>query len=183
MQCFAPARHVVIRTDLTTAREQEQVAETLGRLSGQTPMPVYEDAQYRQYELPTFAGSCRPFVYLGKGWYDVECNDNGLRRWGSADNTIWLVNPYDTPIHVTLALTVASYETSRVVELWHDRRLIMRWDVRRPVRTYRIGLTVPPGQNRSRLRTPTAYEPRSRRELSIAALNVRIADYVMSPQP
>lgn len=183
MQCFAPVRHVVIRTDLTTAREQEQVAETLGRLIGQTPMPVYEDAQYRRYELPTFAGSCRPFVYLGKGWYDVERNDNGLHRWGSADDTIWLVNPYDTPIHVTLALTVASYETSRVVELWHDRRLIARWDAQCPVRIYHIGLTVPPGQNRLLLHTSTTHDPQSQRELSIAALNVRIADYVVSPQP
>jgi len=179
MQCFAPVRHVVVRTDLTTAREQEQVAETLGRLIGHAPTPVYEDAQYRRYELPRFADACRPFVYAGKGWDDVERNDNGRHRWGSADNTIWLVNPYDTPIHMTLALTLASYETARPVELWHDRRLIARWDAPRPAHTYRIGLTVPPGQTRLRLRAPTTYDPQSRRALSIAALKVRIADYVL----
>jgi hypothetical protein len=179
MQCFAPVRHVVVRADLTTAREQEQVAETIGRLIGHALTPEYEDAQYRWYELPMFAEACHPFVYAGKGWYDVERNDNGLHRWGSADNTIWLVNPYDTPIHMTLALTLASYETARPVELWHDRRLIARWDAPRPAHTYRIGLTVPPGQTRLRLRAPTTYDPQSRRELSIAALKVRIADYVL----
>ena len=44
---------------------------------------------------------------------------------------------------MTLALTLASYETTRPVELWHDRRLIARWDVQRPVRTYRLGVTAP----------------------------------------
>jgi len=179
MQCFAPVRHVVVRTDLTTAREQEQLEETLRRLVGQALTPEYEDAQYRGYELPLFAEACRPFVYAGKGWYDVERNDNGLHRWGSADNTIWLVNPYDTPIYTALALTLASYETARPVELWHDRRLIARWEAPRPVRTYRIGVTVPPGQTRLRLRAPTTYDPQSRRALSIAALKVRIADYVL----
>ena len=80
---------------------------------------------------------------------------------------------------MTLALTLASYETARPVELWHDRHLIARWDVQRPVRTYRIGVTAPPGQTRLRLRAPTTYDPQSRRELSIAALKVRIADYVL----
>ncbi|MBO9326618.1 MAG: hypothetical protein J7463_14970, partial [Roseiflexus sp.] len=179
MQCFAPVRHVVVRTDLTTAREQEQVAETLRMLIGHVPTPEYEDAQYRWYELPLFANACRPFVYAGKGWDSVERNDNGLHRWGSADNTLWLVNPYDTPIHMTLALTLASYETPRPVELWHDQRLIAHWDVQRPVRTYRTGLTVPPGQTQLRLHAPTTFDPQSRRELSIAALKVRIADYVL----
>jgi hypothetical protein len=66
---------------------------------------------------------------------------------------------------------------TRPVELWLDRRLIARWDVQRPVRTYRIGVTAPPGQTRLRLRTPTTYDPQSRRELSIAALKVQLADY------
>ena len=183
MQCFAPVRHVVVRTDLTTAREQEQVAETLGRLIGHAPTPVYEDAQYRRYELPRFADACRPFVYAGKGWDDVERNDNGRHRWGSADNAIWLVNPYDAPIHVTLALTLASYETARPVELWQDRRLIARWEAPRSVRTYRIGVTAPPGQTRLRLRAPTTYDPQSRRDLSIVALNIHITGYTLNSQP
>jgi hypothetical protein len=122
-------------------------------------------------------------VYAGKGWYDVERNDNGLHRWGSADNTIWLVNPYDTPIYTALALTLASYETARPVELWHDRRLIARWEAPRPVRTYRIGVTVPPGQTRLRLRAPTTYDPQSRRDLSIVALNIHITGYTLNSQP
>ncbi len=117
-----------------------------------------------------------PWVALGRGWYAAEYADSIAYRWGSADNTIWLVNPYDTPIYMTLALTLASYETTRPVELWHDRRLIARWDVQRPVRTYRLGVTAPPGQTRLRLRAPTTYDPQSRRALSIAALKVQLAD-------
>jgi hypothetical protein len=118
-----------------------------------------------------------PWVTLGRGWYAAEYTDSIAYRWGSADNTLWLVNPYDTPIHMTLALTLASYETARPVELWHDRRLIARWDVQRPMRTYRIGVTAPPGQTRLRLRAPTTYDPQSQRELSVIALKVQLADY------
>ena len=118
-----------------------------------------------------------PWVALGRGWYAAEYAGSSAHRWGSADNTLWLVNPYDTPIHMTLALTLASYETARPVELWHDRRLIARWDVQRPMRTYRIGVTAPPGQTRLRLRAPTTYDPQSQRELSVTALKVQLADY------
>jgi len=119
----------------------------------------------------------RPWVALGRGWYATEYAGSLAYRWGSANNTLWLVNPYDTPIHMTLALTLASYETARPVELWHDRRLIARWDVQRPMRTYRIGVTAPPGQTRLRLRAPTTYDPQSQRELSVTALKVQLADY------
>jgi hypothetical protein len=118
-----------------------------------------------------------PWVTLGRGWYAAEYTDSIAYRWGSADNTLWLVNPYDTPIYVTLALTLGSYETTRPVELWHDRRLIARWDVQRLVRTYRLGVTAPPGQTRLRLRAPTTYDPQSQRELSVIALKVQLADY------
>ncbi|MGQ9549532.1 MAG: glycosyltransferase family 39 protein [Roseiflexus sp.] len=118
-----------------------------------------------------------PWVALGRGWYATEYAGSTTYRWGSADNTIWLVNPYDEPIQVTLALNLASYETTRPVELWHDRRLIARWNVERPMRIYRVRLSVLPGQSRFRLSAPTSYDPQSKRELSIVALRAQIADY------
>ncbi|MGQ9549533.1 MAG: hypothetical protein ACUVWS_12965 [Roseiflexus sp.] len=183
MQCFAPVRHIVVRTDLTTIRQQEQLEETLRLLIGKIPEPVYSDAQYRWYEIPLFREACHPFIYPGQGWYDVEYNNSNLYRWGSTDNTIWLVNPYDTPIHVTLALILGSYAIEQPVETWHDQRLIARWNVERPVRTYRFGVTVSPGQTRLQLRAPTTYDPQSRRELSVVALGMRIADYTVNLQP
>jgi hypothetical protein len=168
----------VVRTDLTTQREQTNPEQTLTRLVGSPVTPAYADAQYRWYELPLFSGSCQPLTYLGSGWYESEISGLSIHRWGSADNTIWLVNPYDTPIHVTLALTLASYGTARPAALWDGQRLLARWEVQRPVRTYRIGMVIAPGHTRLHLRAPVDYDPQSRREVSIVALRARIADYV-----
>lgn len=137
------------------------------------------DHRNRSEDLnPAPSDAFRPLISLGRGWYGAETFDAHTYRWGSSDNTIWLVNPYNTPIHATLALTLESYETTRTVELWDGRHLAARWEVQRPVRTYRVGMTIPPGYVRFRLRAPTTYDPRSRREVSVVALQARIADYV-----
>ena len=123
--------------------------------------------------------SAQPRVSLGKGWHPVERNESETYRWGGANNRIWLVNPYDRPIHVTLALTLESYETARPAELWDGRRLLARWEVQRARRAYRLGMTIAPGYTHLQLRAPTALDPHAPRELSVRALKWRIADYVL----
>ncbi|MGC9038121.1 MAG: glycosyltransferase family 39 protein [Roseiflexus sp.] len=127
---------------------------------------------------PVWTESARPRVSLGKGWYSVERTESETFRWGGANNRIWLVNPYDRPIHVTLALMLESYETVRPAELWDGRRLLARWDVQPARRTYRFGMTIAPGHTHLQLRAPTADDPNSPRKLSVKALQWRIADYV-----
>lgn len=129
-------------------------------------------------EQPVSRNVSRPSISLGRGWYGAENLGAQTYRWGSANNRIWLVNPYDRPIHVTLALTLESYETARPAELWDGRRLLARWEVQRVQRTYRLGITIAPGHTRLQLRAPTTYDPRSKRELSVSALQWRVADYV-----
>ncbi|MGB9751609.1 MAG: hypothetical protein C0183_09540 [Roseiflexus castenholzii] len=108
----------------------------------------------------------------------MERTESETFRWGGANNRIWLVNPYDRPIHVTLALMLESYETVRPAELWDGRRLLARWDVQPARRTYRFGMTIAPGHTHLQLRAPTADDPNSPRKLSVKALQWRIADYV-----
>jgi hypothetical protein len=129
-------------------------------------------------EQPESRNVSQPSIALGRGWYGAENLGAHTYRWGSADNTIWLVNPYDRPIHVTLALMLESYETVRPAELWDGRRLLARWDVQPARRTYRFGMTIAPGYTHLQLRAPTALDPHSPRELSVRALKWRIADYV-----
>ena len=164
--------------------------------------PVFADETLEVYAVPD-SWQVTPIVYLEDGWqplerqpdrmaftsaarhegrHDSERTDEGLHRWGGADNAIMLVNPYDSPIYVKLALTLESYETARPVELWHGTHRLARWEVQRPVRTYHVGATIPPGQVMLRLRAPTTYDSYSRRELSVVALNVRISDYVLEPK-
>lgn len=164
--------------------------------------PVFADETLEVYAVPD-TWKVTPVVFLGDGWKPLERQPDrtastsaarrerqddskhtaeSLHRWGGADNAIWLVNPYDAPMYVKLALTLESYETARPVELWHGSRRLAHWEVQRPVRTYHVGATIPPGQTILRLRAPTTYDPYSRRELSVVALNVRIADYVLEPK-
>ncbi|MFQ3633165.1 hypothetical protein [Roseiflexus sp.] len=177
MQCYAPVRHVVIRSDVTTWREQHDLEQTITRLIGHAPVPVYEDGQYRRYELPLFSDTCRPFVYLGSGWYNLEISEAGVYRWGSANNDIWLANPYNTPVWVTLALALSSYETPRLLEIRHEQRLVGRWEVERAARTYYINVMIPPGQTRLRLSAPASDDPASQSQLSVVMLKARIVYY------
>lgn len=50
--------------------------------------------------------------------------------------------------------------------------------VQRAQRTYRLGVTIARGLTPFSLRAPTSYDPHTRREVSIVALQARIADYV-----
>lgn len=124
----------------------------------------------------------QPFVSPGRGWYRTEVSGTATYRWGSADNTLWLVNPHQDAIQATLALTLGSFETTRPVELWDGRRLAARWEVQPLVRTYRVVVDIPPGHSRVRLRAPTTYDPRSGRNLSVMALRMHIADYAAKPK-
>ncbi|MDW8215502.1 MAG: hypothetical protein RMJ55_18265 [Roseiflexaceae bacterium] len=178
VQCFYPIRHVVVRRDQVSSADEQRLASLLAVLNGAHLAPQWQDDTYLWYELPQFPNACRPFLYPGSGWYEVERTMFGLHRWGSADNTIWLVNPYDTPIHVTLALTLEAYATARPAELWHGTRLLARWEVQRAQRTYRLGVTLVPGRTRLQLRAPVAYDPHTQREVSIVALQARITDHV-----
>lgn len=124
----------------------------------------------------------QPFVSSGRGWYRTEVSGAAAFRWGSADNTIWLANPYHATIQATLALTLGSFETTRLVELWDGQRLAARWEVQPLVRTYRMVVDIPPGYSRMRLRAPATYDPRSGRNLSVMALHMHIADYAVKPK-
>lgn len=181
LQAKKPIYIFTNKPDARQILEQRHPAITCTRITspGQLGMVPRCDPKDRPARpTPVWTESAQPRVSLGKGWHPVERNESETYRWGGADNRIWLVNPYDRPIHVTLALTLESYETARPAELWDGRRLLARWEVQRAQRTYRLGITIAPGRTRLQLRAPTTYDPRSKRELSVSALQWRIADYV-----
>lgn len=176
MQCFAPVRHVVVRTDLTTWREQNNLEQTLSRLIERPVAPAYEDAQYRRYELPLFSEACRPFVYPGKGWHAVEQNAAmALYRWADAESQIIVANPYTTSLPAMVSLRLAAYKTVRPTEIWYNGRLLDVWEVSPDPRTYTLLLPVNQGGNPITLRAPAAPDPQSNRMISIMAFRMSLA--------
>lgn len=175
MQCFAPIRHVVVRTDLTTHHEQNNLEQTLTRLLGHPVAPIYADAQYRWYELPLFSDACRPFVYLGKGWHSVEKNaEMTLYRWAGAESQLIVVNPYQTPSYALVSLRVAAYQGTRHIEVWRDDRYLQSWNVSPEPRTYRLLVPVEVGVNPLTLRAPATPDPQADRMISIVAFRMSV---------
>lgn len=176
MQCFAPVRHVVVRTDLTTQREQNNLEQTLTRLIGRPAVPVYEDAAYRRYELPLFVDACHPFMYPGKGWHAVERNtEMALYRWADADSQVIIASPHTTSVPALVSLRLAAYQTTRPTELWSDNRLWGVLGISPEPRTFRLLLPVNHGVNPIILRAPTAPDPASNRMISIVAFHMSVA--------
>ncbi|GIW02960.1 hypothetical protein [Roseiflexus sp.] len=176
MQCFAPVRHVVVRTDLTTQREQNNLEQTLTRLIGRPAVPAYEDAAYRRYELPLFVDACHPFMYPGKGWHAVERNtEMVLYRWADAESQVIIASPHTTSVPALVSLRLAAYQTTRPTELWSDNRLWGVLGISPEPRTFRLLLPVNHGVNPIILRAPTAPDLASNRMISIVAFRVSVA--------
>ncbi|MDW8144805.1 MAG: hypothetical protein RMJ48_00660 [Roseiflexaceae bacterium] len=182
MQCFAPVRHVVIRTDLTTQREQKNLEQTLARLTGHPVVPAYADAQYRWYELPLFPDACHPFVYLGKGWHAVERNaEMTLYRWADAESQVIIANPHPGSSPALVSFRLAAYQTTQHIEVWRDRSRLGSWDVSPAPRTYRLLLPIEARINQFTLRAPAAPDPQSNRMISIVAFHVSV-EYLEPPE-
>ncbi len=179
MQCHTPVRHVVLRKDAEITGSRESLQATLTMLNGGPLLPSYEDVVYVWYELPLFDDQCQPFVYLGQGWYDVEQNDGLIWRWASADNDLWLVNPFAEPIIAHMTMTTEGFQTARAVEVWQDDRRIAAWEVARARRLYQWLVHLPPGTHRLQVWAATGWDAVTEREVSMAVMDLRIQDYTV----
>ncbi len=180
MQCHYPVRHVLVMKEKALPERIQELQAVLLTLNDAPLLPAYEDTQYLWYELPLFADQCQPFVYLGGGWHEREYTDTEQWRWASAASDIWLVNPFEKAIYVTLHLRAEApgeRDATRVVDLWQVDRRIARWQVGRERRDYTVVVHVPPGSNQLQLRAPTSFDPQTERDLSIAVMNIHIQDY------
>lgn len=137
-----------------------------------------------EYPLNAF----QPRVSLS-AWYPAERSGvETHRRLRNIDNRtwllkrIWLVNPYNTPIHVMLELTAVSYDGAQPVELWQRTHRLARWEVQQEQRTYRVGIMIAPGRTFLHLRAPANHDLQSQHTVNIAMLRWQVAEYVAVEQ-
>jgi hypothetical protein len=183
MQCYVPVRHIIVTKDAETGGSLEKLRSFLTTLNGTPLHPSFEDNTYVWYELPLFQDKCQPFVYLGAGWHAREYTATKQWRWAGAAGDIWLVNPFETTVSVTLHLRAEAPggpNATRSVELWHDEQRIAAWQVERARRDYTVVVQLPSGSNRLELRAPTTVDPQTERDVSIAVMELQIWNYYVN---
>jgi hypothetical protein len=174
MQCATQIRHVLVRQSDAGARERAGLEAVLTNLNGGPLAPAAPDAQYHYYELPLYPEACRPYLFLGAGWWPVETDAQRVWRWAAGTNDIWLVNPAAEAAPATLTFRARAYETARPATLHDGERRLATWEVAATPRTYRVHFTLPPGRSRFQLSIPADLEVGGDRELSIVVEELRL---------
>lgn len=176
MQCYYRLRHVVLDTTLLDATSQQTLVANLERLPGGAPAPWYDDGRHRAYELALPTDDCRPFVYLGDGWNNLEQAD-GLRwRWSTAASEVFVVNPAAEAASIGLVLAVEAREAGQVLEVWQGEQRVAMLALDRGRRTYRLPVQVAPGTTALEVRTAAVDDPAAQRRLGVSVQAIRVAD-------
>ncbi len=178
MQCAYPVRHLLVNKQVTPPERLPELAAVVTALSDGPLPPAFEDERYLWYDVPLYPDHCQPFVYLGAGWHEREYNQTNQWRWARDASDIWLVNPFDQPVTVTLRLNMEAFAAPRPVELWDGEHMLGRWTVARERQFYRVLVRLLPGDTRLQLRTQMAYDAATERDLSVSVREVALeVDY------
>lgn len=152
----------------------EQRAAAPGLLAMALPgvAPAYNDGDLSVYPVPP--GPVLPFASFGPGWYREETDGARRWRWMAGAGEIWLVNPADRPVPISLQLTAESYLNPRVVDLALGAAPLGRWEVpaQPATATRALRLLLPPGEHTLRLSAPAAPEATHRGPISIVLTGV-----------
>lgn len=183
-QCAYPLRHVLVARNEIAQEQVTELEAVLQDIAGYPAAPIAEDADYALYELPIDRSSCAPFLYLGRGWHDIEHDQRHLWRWSSGQSDLWVVNPGARPLGVTIELEAEAYgapDTRRLVRLKADGTPIADVPVERQRRTYRLFATVAPGTTQLQLQTDAMVDAATGRELGISVTRIRLRSAGSSP--
>ena len=174
MQCQYPIRHIIVNKREETPGSMTELQSLLTTLNGAPLAPMHEDARYAWFELPMFPDQCQPFVYLGRGWYDVEGEAGSHWRWASSRSDIWLVNPFDTPLIARLEIATDSFEHPRPVTLWRQNEQLAEWHIGSFPQRADVVVQLLPGINHLQLRAEPWLDPVSGRELTVPVREVTL---------
>jgi hypothetical protein len=176
MQCYYRLRHVAVRLDKASDEQRRGLERVLTTLLGAPPSPNDRSDQYVAYELPLFPNDCRPFLYLGTGWHDLENDASRFWRWTSESNQIWMVNPGSATATTLLHITAQGHAATTPVEIWDGQNLLARWEVSPDLQQYDLVLNLPPGETALTLRAKTSPEPDGPRQLGIAVVELQLVE-------
>ncbi len=119
------------------------------------------------YDVPEIIAE--PFLFLDRGWFDIERNSERLWRWMTDRGLIYLVNPTAEPQLFAIRLDLESYQHTRPVTLRFDERVLGELLVTPgQTRVYEFVVWAAPGQHQLRLEAPDEEDPAANRAISIS---------------
>ncbi|NJK79780.1 MAG: hypothetical protein HC914_07720 [Chloroflexaceae bacterium] len=134
----------------------ERLALPIARQEG--PIIVYNVPHYEP----------QPFLYLNRGWFNLERNDTRQWRWMSTRGLLYIVNPANEPRHFAVTLHLESFQEPRAIAATFNGRVLGSMHVLpNATRRYELLLLVPPGEHELRLSGPTTTDPAAGRAVSI----------------
>lgn len=161
---FYEIRQIVLHSERLDTRRQTCARQTIERFLGLSPS--LESGTIRVYDVPPFQP--QPFLYLDRGWYDLERNDARRWRWMSTRGTLQIVNPDDAPRQMVVTLRLESFHTARPVHIALADQQVGTIQVQPGLaRPYHLLLTVPPGEHTLHVSAPASEDPMAGRRVSI----------------
>jgi hypothetical protein len=183
-QCAYPLRHVLVSRATVTPLDLTQLEAVLRELAGGPVTPAGEDSDYRWYELPPVAHLCAPFLYLGRGWQQLERDATRRWRWIGASGEIWLDNPLAQPITAMIEIRAEVFGppgTRRIVTFTSGEKIVGSFPVERQQRSYRLLVALPPGAHPLQILSEASIDAQTGRELSLSVSQIRLAGYMSLP--
>lgn len=183
-QCAYPVRHVLVARSEVPPEQLAELEGVLATIAGHAVGVAESDAAYQRYELPSTQATCHPFLYLGRGWHQVERDQDRVWRWASAQSDLWLVNPHAEPLGMTVEMELEAYGDAgvqRMVQLEAGGTVIAEFPVERQRRTYRLFIVAPTGTTQLQLQADARVDDTTGRALSFSATRIRLVSVAPLP--
>ncbi len=135
--------------------------------------PAFNVGTVTVYDVPEF--ETPPFLFIDRGWFDLERNDARVWRWMSTRGNLYLVNTDDQAHMFEVRLRLESFARTRPVTLHYDNHPLGEMVVTPgQTRVYTILVQAEPGQHELRLNAPVDEDPAAGREVSISLQGVEL---------
>lgn len=150
-------RYVTLDLTSDKATYFAHVRERMAELGVGAPLMV--DTTLEAYALPQ-TWQVLPIGFLGPGWQPLEKQDGLSWRWIGEQGEVWLVNPLDHAVVMTLSLTMASYQHTRLLHLALDDITIGQLSVAADQRVVQdVHLILLPGEHKLILQAEATTDP------------------------
>jgi hypothetical protein len=172
---FYDITQIVLHTERMNNERRACARELLEGFLGL--QPARQSGPVIIYDVPPFAG--QPFLFIDRGWHDIESADSRRWRWMAERGNFYLANPDDQAHTFVVDLRLESLQRPRAVAVSFAGQALGQMTVQPGrARIYRLLVRAAPGQHELRLEAVTDEDPAANRRISIAIEDYRITQII-----